>query len=57
MIDEITAVEEAQWVHNANLLKDSNTRPGSPLRSPLRNNLLLDKYSFLIVDGMFQSII
>jgi hypothetical protein len=35
-IDEVTAVEAADWLDRASLLKDSDSRPGLPLRKRLR---------------------
>ena len=34
--DEVPAVEAAHWLDKANLLKDSHSRPGLPLRKHLR---------------------
>lgn len=34
--DEVPAVEAAQWLEQAHLLKDSPSRPGQPLRKLLR---------------------
>jgi hypothetical protein len=34
--DEVTAVEAARWLDAAGLLKDSDARPGLPLRNLLR---------------------
>jgi hypothetical protein len=35
-LDEVSAVEAAQWLDKAGLLSDSETRPGLPLRQRLR---------------------
>lgn len=35
-VDEVPAVEAARWLNAANVLKDSETRPGLPLRNLLR---------------------
>lgn len=35
-LDEVTAVEAAVWLDDADVLKDSRTRPGLPLRELLR---------------------
>ncbi|MBE0448303.1 MAG: hypothetical protein IBX64_09445 [Actinobacteria bacterium] len=38
---EVTAVEAAQWLDNAKLLSDSDSRPGRPLRDLLRKGLIV----------------
>ena len=35
-MEEVTAVEAARWLHKADILKDSKSRPGLPLRKLLR---------------------
>lgn len=35
-LDRVTAVEAAQWLDKAGILKDSASRPGKPLRDLLR---------------------
>src|SRR5512142_2854746 len=35
-LDEVPAVEAAQWLDKVNLLQDSRSRPGLPLRNLLR---------------------
>ena len=37
---EVTAVEAAQWLDQAGILKDSTHRPGLPLRNLLRAGLI-----------------
>jgi hypothetical protein len=37
---EVTAVEAAQWLDKAGILKDSTHRPGLPLRNLLRAGLI-----------------
>lgn len=36
-LEEVTAVQAAEWLHEANILRDSSTRRGLPLRRLLRN--------------------
>ncbi len=38
--NEVTAVEAAQWLDQAGILKDSTHRPGLPLRNLLRAGLI-----------------
>lgn len=35
-LSEVTAVEAAEWLERAGILKDSKSRPGLPLRNLLR---------------------
>lgn len=35
-LDEVAAVKAAEWLEAAELLSDSRTRPGKPLRNRLR---------------------
>lgn len=37
-LDEVTAVEAASWLDGAGVLKDSEARPGLPLRNLLRDS-------------------
>lgn len=41
---EVTAVEAAQWLEQAGLLRDSKVRPGKPLRDLLRMKLINGQY-------------
>lgn len=38
---EVTAVEAARWLDKARLLKDSDSRPGLPLRNMLRADQII----------------
>ena len=40
-LDSIAAVEAARWLDNAGILKDSDLRPGLPLRRYLRANKII----------------
>lgn len=39
-IDEVAAVEAAEWLDEASLLANSESRPGLPLRNLLRKGLI-----------------
>jgi len=41
---ETTAIEAAKWLDSAGLLKDSEVRPGYPLRNLLRKGLIIGQY-------------
>lgn len=40
-VDEVSAVEAAQWLDRAHLLRDSNSRPGLALRDLLRSGVIV----------------
>lgn len=40
-LDSVTAVEGAQWLDQAGILKDSADRPGLPLRNLLREGVIV----------------
>ncbi|MCC7162451.1 MAG: hypothetical protein IT331_08150 [Anaerolineae bacterium] len=40
-LDSVTAVDAAEWLDKANILKDSAHRPGLPLRNLLREGVIL----------------
>jgi hypothetical protein len=39
-VDEVSAVEAAVWLHESGLLRDSDSRPGLPLRNLLRKGVI-----------------
>ncbi len=43
-LSEVRAVEAAKWLDEARILKDSEQRPGKPLRDLLRANKILGAY-------------
>lgn len=40
-IDRVSAVDAARWLDRAGLLKDSESRPGLPLRRLLRDGMII----------------
>jgi len=43
---EVTAVEAAEWLDEAGLLKDSRHRPGLPLRRLLRAGMIEGQHQY-----------